>query len=117
VCKRPPRCTTPVQPDCGACVSTDTCETIDTGAGHSAVNTKILAAFIAAQTFADCPALAAQVEIIKSQIFVPVMQGLYREAWEVDEAMIDVSVGHSNRIFNAKPHLLCSAPVGTCCTS
>jgi len=26
-------------------------------------------------------------------MFVPVMQGLYREAWEVDEAMIDVHYG------------------------
>ena len=104
-----------------ACVA-DTCLDADSGAGFSAVNTNILAAFIAAQTAAeastpDCAALrdhtttphlmsmsrdvsdilvagtVTQIEVIVPQMFVPVMQGLYREAWEVDEAMIDVHYG------------------------
>jgi ferredoxin len=54
-------------------------------AGDSAVNTKILDAFLATQTAAkttDCPTMLTQIEdIIIPQAFVPVMQGLFREAW------------------------------------
>jgi hypothetical protein len=54
-------------------------------AGDSAVNTKILDAFLATQTAAkstDCAAMLTQIEdIIVPQAFVPVIQGLFREAW------------------------------------
>ena len=56
--------------------------------GDSAVNTEILNAFIAVQTAAkaggsdNCAAIQTHIEdIIIPQAFVPVLQGLFREAW------------------------------------
>ena len=79
------------------CPQFATCEADNSGAGLSAVNTKVLAGFKAAQTAAtagDCAALLTQItEQIVPQVFVPILQGLFREAWEVDDAMSHVHGG------------------------
>ena len=79
------------------CPQFGTCEAADSGAGVSAANTRILAGFLAAQTAAaagECAALLTQIEtVIVPQAYVPIIQGLYREAWEVDESMSHVHFG------------------------
>ena len=69
----------------GTCTSSDA-DTFPGGdGGDSAVNTKILDAFVAIQTAAksrDCAPMLTRIEnTVVPQAFVPVLQGLFREAW------------------------------------
>jgi hypothetical protein len=79
------------------CPQFGTCRSPARPAGYSAVNDKILTGFKAAQAAAtsnDCAALQTQIEtIIVPQMFVPIIQGLVREAWEVDATMSHVHQG------------------------
>jgi hypothetical protein len=57
----------------------------DLDCGDSTVNSNILASFLRTQTAAkeaDCDTILTEIEdVIVPQAFVPVMQGLFREAW------------------------------------
>eukprot|EP00947_MAST-08B_sp_MAST-8B-sp1_P002681 g2681.t1 len=68
------------------------CLDADTGAGVSSVNTRILAAFTAAQaaaTTGSCWELHKQAKVVVSLAYVPVIQGMVREAYEVDPVVLD----------------------------
>ena len=79
------------------CPQFATCLATNSGAGVSRVNTKILASFKTTQAAAvsgQCATMLTQIEdIIVPQSFVPIIQGLYREAWEVDDTMSHVHGG------------------------
>jgi len=65
-------------------------------AGTSRVNTKLLALFKELQSNAEageCSAMEAKTQKIVSQMFVPVIQGLLREAYEVDPKEVETTKG------------------------
>ena len=79
----------------------------------STVNFKILAGFNAAQTAAtagDCAALLTQINLeIIPQMFVPILQGLFREAWEVDITLAGVHSGADGFIEDVEGWAFASA--------
>ena len=80
----------------GTCTDSDTDTFPSDHEGDSAVNTAILAAFLATQTAAksaDCAAMLTQIEdTIVPQAFVPVMQGLFREAWYDNDLALHIAL-------------------------
>ena len=80
----------------GTCTDSDANTFPSDHGGDSAVNTAILAAFLAAQTAAksaDCAAILTQIEdTIVPQAFVPVMQGLFREAWYASDLAVQLAL-------------------------
>jgi hypothetical protein len=69
------------------CKNYKTCSGSDGISGTSNVNVKIMAAFgagLTALTGGDCDAGAAQMEIIKKQMKVPLVQGMLRYAYKAD---------------------------------
>ena len=99
-------------PQFDTCLS-DTGSTLSNAAGESTVNAKILAGFIAAQaaaTAGDCAALLTQIdEEIIPQMFVPILQGLFREAWEVDITLAGVHSGADGFIEDVEGWAFASA--------
>lgn len=82
----------------GTCTSSDA-DTFPGGdGGDSAVNTEILAAFVAIQTAAkggDCATMLTRIEnTVVPQAFVPVLQGLFREAWCASTVSVLLSLHH-----------------------